>query len=177
MTAWEPSANPPDVQGYAHLPMQLPTEILEPWIESYRSLSVLKTPMFTLWETRPQQDAEPPENYTERETFQWRAERDVDTALWGIADIYLECGWDISSREQQQDSFDRTEFVTRRTRHLQEVARPVIDRISEDGRRYREAHDGEDPQLPDYHFMLYKAIHGNGGSHADFEHWAGRDEL
>ncbi|KAJ4393380.1 hypothetical protein N0V93_002590 [Gnomoniopsis smithogilvyi] len=168
MTSWQPSANPPDVQGYAHLPTWLPSEILEPWIVSFRSLSVLKTPLFMLWEPRTQQDAQSPEDYTDRDALHWRAERAVDRALWGIADVYMQCGWEVSSQEQQ-NGFDRHEFVTRRTRHLQEAVRPVIDRIGEKGRRYRESHHGYDPRLPDYRMMLYKAIHEDEGCLTDLE--------
>lgn len=75
-----------------HLPTRVPSEILEPWINDFRSLGVLKTPLFMLRGPRPQQDAESPEDYTDREALHWRAERDVDMALWGIADTYLECG-------------------------------------------------------------------------------------
>lgn len=61
-------------------------------------------------------------------------------------------------------------------RYLQKVIRPLVNRINEEGRRYSEAHGGEDPQLPNYQLMLYKGIHVNEASPANFKRWAGRDE-
>lgn len=153
MRAWEPSATPPGVQGYTYLPTRLSSEMLEPWIENLRSLNVLKTPMIIPWESRPQRDAEQPEDYTDKEALHWRAERDVDIALWGTAEIYLDCGWDVSSRKQP-DRFGRGDWVRRRMRYLQKVIRPLVSRISEEGSRYSEAHGGEDTQLPNHQLML-----------------------
>jgi hypothetical protein len=55
----------------------------------------------------------------------YQANYDVWEATRKLVDIYLDCGWDVNSVEQQE--FRRGEFVARRERHLEDVIKLLQD--------------------------------------------------
>lgn len=53
----------------------------------------------------------------------YQAKYNVWKAMRGLKDIYLDCGWNVNT--VNQDSFRRSEFIERRRRYLQDVIDPL----------------------------------------------------
>lgn len=123
MTEWQSFDEPVDISGYAHLPARLPSEVLSSWIQPYRSLEKLITPSQTLWDKWFLTEPDPPSHYSESEGIYVQCRRELDIALWKIKDMYLECGWDITSKEQE--TFDKDAFITMRQAYMEDVIAPL----------------------------------------------------
>lgn len=138
MIEWKPFENPQDAIGYAHIPAKRPAEVLDPWIEAFRTFKYIHTLSGNMWDGGHSLHAssEPPDHYSPGWKTQWWAARAVEQALWKLKDMYLECGWDVKS--QTQDKFDRDRFIQMRTQYMDEVVRPLEEtenKISEALRR------------------------------------------
>ncbi|PSR77530.1 hypothetical protein BD289DRAFT_456627 [Coniella lustricola] len=119
---WQPFENPDDTIGYAHVPAKRPSEVLNPWIEGYRTFNFMHTPQGNLWDTerlRP----DPPEHLGPKAQAKWWATRAVDEALFKLKDVYLECGWNMTSPVQH--TFDRAKFIEMRKQYIDEVVLPL----------------------------------------------------
>lgn len=123
MTEWQSFGEPVELSGYAHLPARLPSEVLASWIQPYRSLEKLITPSQTLWDKWFLTEFEPPSHYSEIEGVYFQCRRELEIALWKIKDMYLECAWDITSREQEM--FDRNAFIKTRQEYMNNVIEPL----------------------------------------------------
>lgn len=123
MTEWQSFDEPVDISGYAHLPARLPSEVLSSWIQPYRSLEKLITPSQTLWDKWFLTEPDPPSHYSESEGIYVQCRRELDIALWKIKDMYLECGWDITSKEQE--TFDKDAFIKMRQEYMDDVIAPL----------------------------------------------------
>lgn len=128
---WEPNKNHKNAIGHAHVPAKPPGEVLGPWIEGFRSFKYMHTPGANLWDAGHSVygPPEPPQHYPPDQKTHWWAARAVEQALYRIKDIYLECGWDMTS--QTQDNFDRARFIEMRERYMDEVVRPLEDKTEE----------------------------------------------
>lgn len=123
MNEWKSFDEPAEVKGYAHLPGRMPFEVLAFWIEPYRLLDVLITPMYTLWDQRYLTEVEPPSHCSQRERVIFHNTRELEIVLWKIKDMYLECGWNVASKEQ--NFFDRIEFIKLREEYMAHVIEPL----------------------------------------------------
>lgn len=131
LIAWEPNKNPDDIIGYAHVPARTPSEVLDPWIEGFRTFQYMHTPGADLWDSDRSVYAplEPPQHYSPGQKMHWWAARAVEQARRKLEDVYLECGWDVTS--QRQDDFDRARFIEMRKQHMDEVVRPLVEKADE----------------------------------------------
>lgn len=123
MTEWHSFDEPVEISGYAHLPAKLPSEVLASWIQPYRSLERLITPSQTLWDKWFLTEGEPQSHSSENERVYVQCRREFDIALWKIKDMYLECGWDVMSKEQEM--FDTDAFLTMRQEYMTNVIEPL----------------------------------------------------
>jgi hypothetical protein len=73
----------------------------------------------------------PPEDWEQRAKIRFQADYDVWHAKRKLADIYLECGWDVSVAEQVD--FRRAEFITRREEYWRDVVEPLEEMASKIG--------------------------------------------
>lgn len=132
LRAWEPLKNPVDpveIIGYAHVPAQRPSEVLDPWVDGYRSFRYMHTPGEVHWDRASDGHlarTEPPEHYQPGAKAHWWAKRAVEQARMGLKDLYLECGWDVTSRTQ--DGFDRAKFIEMRAKYMDDVVQPLEER-------------------------------------------------
>lgn len=126
MTEWKSFDNPQDVYGYAHVAAKPPSEVMAPWIEAYRSFKYIYTPEGSRWHKDLDMQTVPPTHYSLKERKMWLLSQATAQALWKLEDIYLQCGWDPNSKEQE--SFDREQFLQRRQEYLREVVQPLLDK-------------------------------------------------
>lgn len=102
-------------------------------IDHYRRLDYLATPAGELDFSSPlfadapldpvTGEAQPPTDWDADDATRWRAQYALWRATRGIKDIYLECGWDIESREQSD--FRRDEFLRKRAEYWADVVEPL----------------------------------------------------
>lgn len=52
-------------------------------------------------------------------------------AMCGLADIYLECGWDVNAAEQT--AFHSIEFTEKRSKNMSEIVEPLEEDASREG--------------------------------------------
>lgn len=138
---WESFENPDDVEGYAHVPPKTPAAVLDPWIEAYRTFKYMHTPGGNLWDPEHSVYAapEPPAHYEPGAKTHWWAAWAVEQARRNIKDLYLENGWDVTSKTQ--DGFDRAKFMERRARYMDEVVRPLEEKADEAWKEWHEHRD------------------------------------
>lgn len=134
---WKSFDNPDDVIGYAHLPARRPSEVLDPWIEGFRTFKYMHTPGGNLWDGEHSLYApsEPPEHYSPGQKMHWWASRAVEQARLKLQNMYLECGWDVTS--QTQVEFDREKFLEIRKQYMDEVVQPLEEKDNELGEALR----------------------------------------
>jgi hypothetical protein len=106
--------------NYFHLPSVSPRQALQPLIDSFRGLSRVAAPERTFVRTDP---AYGPEEWQFQTGAQYEAGNKVWKAMCGIADIYIECGWDANAVTQTR--FRSSEFVGKRAKYLSEVVEPL----------------------------------------------------
>lgn len=58
------------------------------------------------------------------DAIKWRAQYDLWQGTRDINDIYLECVWDLESREQSE--FRRDELLRKRALYWADVAEPLV---------------------------------------------------
>ncbi|KAH7170094.1 hypothetical protein EDB81DRAFT_774430 [Dactylonectria macrodidyma] len=122
---WKSFDSEPEVRGFNHAPVKLPTEILGPWTEKYRKLQFLGFAGEV--DFYPDEDYRKREEVPERRLGNWQARHDNRMAQLKIRDLYLECGWDVNSKSQ--DTFDRKRFVEMREQFRVEVLDPLRNRL------------------------------------------------
>lgn len=136
MKEWHSFDQNPEVSGYDHIPFQLPTEVLEPWIQKYRKLEVLFYPGTQVF--YPDEEPRPREEVPAKRLGMWDAEHAVKLAQRKLRDFLLDCGWDVNS--VTQDSFDKARYVELRRHHVDEVIRPLYDELEKEDTRMRIEH-------------------------------------
>lgn len=72
-----------------------------------------------------------PEDWENRAKVQFQAGYDVWQAKRELADIYLECGWDVNADEQS--GFQRAKFVIKREDYRRNVVEPLEQEASSIG--------------------------------------------
>jgi hypothetical protein len=97
-----------------------PRQALQPLINSFRGLHRVAAPERTFVRTDP---AYAPEQWQFQTSAQYEAGKQVWKAMCGIADIYIECGWNANA--VTQTSFRSSEFVDKRAKYLSEVVEPL----------------------------------------------------
>lgn len=65
----------------------------------------------------------------------YEADHKLWEALCKLADIYLECGWDVDA--VVQTGFRRAEFIEKRTKYFDEVVKPLDEEESKASHFYR----------------------------------------
>lgn len=132
MTPWRHWGDPTDNLDYFHVPAVSPRQALQPMIDNFRGLHYLGKPPFielsnnleSEWGRSPPMDWSGWHDKDEFATYQ--AEYDAWEAMRKLADIYLECGWDVNALEQH--GFRRAEFIAERERHLENVVKPLEEK-------------------------------------------------
>lgn len=107
---WEPFNDPEDSSGYLHIASRPPSEVLV--LGSGQQFRTV-----------------PLDSYTEGEKKVWLAQYEVWKASRKLKDIYLECGWDVNS--QDQEGYRRDEFLGKRNRYWEEVVQPLHEMESQ----------------------------------------------
>ena len=114
-----------------------PRQAFQPLIDSFRGLRRLALPERQFVWNDPARDPTRQPHGTvalyEAETKLWRA-------MCGLADLYLETGWDVNA--VAQTNFRTSDFIHKRTRYMQEVIGPLEDysyQAREDARKLHEA--------------------------------------
>jgi hypothetical protein len=138
-----------DYEIYYEAPPLSPREAFRPLIDDYRSLNWLVTVTFgqlhTEWPW-----TEFPQDWPESHRREYETDHDVWKAVRGLADIYVDCGWNVNAVDQS--TFRREEFIERRKRYVETVVEPLeeIHRKAGDERRAKDAAQNE----------LRKSLHG-----------------
>ncbi|KAM0698844.1 hypothetical protein Q7P36_000888 [Cladosporium allicinum] len=97
------------------------------------ALTPVAAPEITFVETDQNSGPTQPESGT---SAQHEAEFNLWKAMCGLADLYLECGWDVNA--VAQTDFRRVEFVEKRTKYLSEIIGPLEESVLEAGRHARQ---------------------------------------
>ncbi|PSR82552.1 hypothetical protein BD289DRAFT_12730 [Coniella lustricola] len=127
MVAWEPAANPVDVDDYFHVAAASPREVLGPIIKDYRSLKYLAAPDRTNFQQEGYGDSGgvPPKDWPARDQKNWLKQYRIWNASQKLRELMVECGWNTESITQ--DAFRREEYMQKRDRYWAEVVQPLID--------------------------------------------------
>jgi len=133
VTPWKHWGDPSDNTDYFHVPALSPREAFQPLINKYRRLESLGTPPFMEFNNDlfPECGRAPPEDWDEGAKVQFRVDYDVWQAKRKLADIYLECGWDVNAVEQS--GFRRADFIARREKYWRDVVEPLEQEASRIG--------------------------------------------
>jgi hypothetical protein len=133
VTPWKHWGDPTDNSNYFHVPAVSPREVFQPLINKFRSLEYLGTPPFMEFndDLFLECGRTPPEDWENRAKIQFQADYDVWQAKRKLADIYLECGWDVNVAEQSV--FRRAEFIIRREKYWRDVVKPLEQEASRIG--------------------------------------------
>jgi hypothetical protein len=118
MFVWNPMND--DHDDYLHLQPVPPRLAFQPLIDYFRGLHRLALPERTFVETG--QDRAPRMHPHDTTAF-YRAETKLWEAMCGLADLYLQCGWDVNAVAQTQ--FRSSEFLEMRTKYVREVLQPL----------------------------------------------------
>jgi len=117
---------------YLYLRPMSPREAFQPLIDSFRSLRRVAAPEITCVETDLNSGP------TQRESgtpAKHEAENNLWKAMYALADLYLECGWDASA--VAQTDFRRADFIGKRTKYISEVIGPLQENVLDVGRQAR----------------------------------------
>lgn len=133
VTPWQHWGDPSDNTDYFHVPAITPREAFQPLIDKFRSLEYLGTPPFMEFNNDLFLECgrTPPEDWEQRGRMQFQADYDVWHAKRKLADIYLECGWDVNVAEQVR--FRRAGFIMRREEYWRDVVEPLEEMASKTG--------------------------------------------
>lgn len=100
--------------GYDHIQGKSPAEVLGPWTERYRKLEILR------WPGHVEFDPEAGPIYDRvRGEEKWEAANKTNQTCLKLRELYLECGWDVNSKTQEE--FDRERFVALRDQLINEA--------------------------------------------------------
>lgn len=107
---------------YFHLHPVPPREAFQLLIDKFRTLHRVGAQDcgFTDQDTGP-------EPWQFSTTKEYEARHKVWKAMCGVADLYLECGWDVHAVAQRR--FRRGEFIDERTRYLAEILEPLKEAV------------------------------------------------
>ncbi|KAK4554478.1 hypothetical protein LTR86_008332 [Recurvomyces mirabilis] len=124
---WHPMANAEDQDGYFYLSGGPPREVLEPLISKCQQLLYFGTPegLDFRYEFYHDSGGQPPVDWDAKSQRQWLASYNVWAAARKIRDMYLDCGWNISTSDQP--GFRRDELLDRRTAYWAEIVQPLLD--------------------------------------------------
>ena len=123
-----------EVDEYYHLRPISPRQAIQPLIEKFRGLRQLVVPEYG--QVNTSQDANP-QRWQFGTEAHFRAETKVWEAMCGLADIYLECRWDVSTVEQT--AFRSIEFTEKRSKYVSEVVEPLKEEASRE-RQFNNQH-------------------------------------
>jgi hypothetical protein len=110
-----------DGSNYFHLRPMSPRQAFQPLIDNFRGLRrVAAAP-----ETTPVGTDEDsgPERFQFQSKAHCEAERKVWKAVCAVADLYVECGWDVNA--VVQTNFRPDEFIEKRAMYVGEVVEPL----------------------------------------------------
>jgi hypothetical protein len=144
-----------DHDVYFEAPPLSPRQAFQPLIDSFRSLNWLVTEtsgsLHTDWPW-----TEFPQDWPESHRKEYETDHDVWKAVRGLADIYIDCGWDVNAVDQS--AFRREEFIERRLQYVETVVAPLeeIHQRAYEERRASEAAQNE----------LRKSLHGQSANPA-----------
>lgn len=126
-----------EVDAYFDLRPVSPRQAFQPLLDKFRGLRHLVAPEHGQVDTG--QDASP-QRWQFGTEAQFRAEIKVWEAMCGLADIYLECGWNANA--VVQTAFRSIEFTEKRSKYMSEVFKP----LKEEAYREREFNN-QHPEL------------------------------
>lgn len=122
-----------EVDEYFDLPPVSPRQAIQPLLDKFRGLLQLVTPEHGHVNT--DQGASPKRWQFETENH-FQAERRVWEATCGLADMYLECGWDVNAIVQT--SFRPSEFIEKRSEYMREILEPLNEEAYKEGQFNRQ---------------------------------------
>ncbi|KAI7294742.1 hypothetical protein KC340_g16044 [Hortaea werneckii] len=117
---WNPIND--DHDDYLHLEPMSPRQAFQPLIDDFRGLRRLALPERRFVRNDPERG---PKRQLHGTAALYEAETKLWTAMCGLADLYLETGWDVDAVAQTH--FRTSEFIHKRTRYTQEVIDPLED--------------------------------------------------
>ena len=112
-----------EVGEYFDLRPVSPRQAFQPLLDKFRGLRRLVAPEHGQVNTG--QDASP-QRWQFGTEAQFCAEIKVWEAMCGLADIYLECGWDVNA--VGQTAFRSIEFIEERSKYMSEVVEPLQEK-------------------------------------------------
>jgi uncharacterized protein YukE len=124
---WAPS-NDDGGDDYLHLTPITPRQAFQPMIDSFRGLRRLAVPEHGHVNT--EQDASPQRWQTGSDAH-FQADFRIWEAMCRLADVYVECGWDVSA--VVQTTFRSAEFIEKRAKYVSEVVEPLEAKAYEEG--------------------------------------------
>ena len=129
MYVWNPIND--DHDDYLHIQPVSPRHAFQPLLDDFRGLHRLTLPDHQFITTNPKYES------TQHETTALcEAEAKMWQAMCGLADLYLECGWDVNA--VTQTSFRSSQFIETRTEYVQDVIEPLeaeLTKATEDVRK------------------------------------------
>ena len=107
---------------YFQAPPLSPREAFQPLIDNFRRLNWLAAkPLWGLQTEWPWTGF--PQEWRENLREGYEADHKAWKALRRLADIYIDCGWQLDT--VKQPAFRRDEFIERRKRHIETVVEPL----------------------------------------------------
>ena len=114
-----------EVDAYFDLQPISPRQAFQPLLDKFRGLHQLVAPEHG--QVNTSQDASP-QRWQFGTEAQYRAEIKVWAAVCGLADIYLECGWNANAIAQT--GFRSIEFIEKRSNYMGEIVEPLQGKAS-----------------------------------------------
>lgn len=122
-----------EVDEYFDLRPVSPREAFQPLLDKFRGLRRLVAPEHGKINT--EQDASP-QRWQFGAEAHFEAEIRVWEAMCGLADLYLECGWEVNA--VVQTGFRYSEFAEIRSKYASEVVEPLKEVAYSEGQFNRE---------------------------------------
>jgi hypothetical protein len=132
---WNPIND--DHEDYFHLQPVSSRQAFQPLIDDFRGLHRLALPERQFVRTDPDHA---PRKHPHGTTALYEAETKLWQTMCGLADLYLECGWDANAVIQTH--FRSSEFIEMRGKYVREVLEPLqkeVDEAREDVRKQHQA--------------------------------------
>ena len=117
-----------EVDEYFDLPPVSPRQAIQPLLDKFRGLLQLVAPEHGHVNT---DQGTSPQRWQFETEKNFQAERRVWKAMCGLADMYLECGWDVNA--VAQTAFRSKEFTEERSKYMREVVEPLKGEAYKEG--------------------------------------------
>lgn len=122
-----------EVDDYFDLHPVSPRQAFQPLLDRFRGLRRLITP--DRGQINTDKDAMP-QHWQFGTEAQFLAEIRVWEAMCSLADLYLECGWDVSATTQM--AFRSSEFIEKRLDYMGEIVEPLRELAYKEGQLNRQ---------------------------------------